>query len=340
MSSSSPKPNILVSIVVPIYNVEKYVQACIDSLIAQSYANIEILLIDDGSTDHSGDLCDKAATQDTRIVVLHKRNGGLSDARNTGIRKSHGQYIALIDGDDYVHKDFIKVLLASALERNADIAACSYIRMYSDGVNAQDAKSQDFAEFSNVQAIRDMVSPDTLCDVVAWNKLYKTKLFKENGVKYPLGKIHEDTFTTYKLLYRANKVVFTNTALYHYVQRTSSIMGVGYTRKNLAMVEAIDEMMQWAHRERLSLRHEIFHFRLSKTLYLISRMTGTANATPDDWKDLSSWIARNKREALFGNGYVNRMQKIVICFVLLGERPYAFMRWLLRHTPGYSLKPN
>jgi glycosyltransferase involved in cell wall biosynthesis len=339
MSKPQTKDNVLVSIIVPVYNIEEYIEKCVDSLLAQTYANIEILLIDDGSNDKSSTICDKTALQDTRVCVIHKKNGGLSDARNVGISMSRGQYIAFVDGDDYVHKNYIKTLLNAAQRYQADISVCSYIRVYSDGSKAREGKREQVTQFSNIQAIRDLTLPNSLCDVVAWNKLYSRRLFIENSIRYPLGKVNEDTFTTYKLLYGANRIVFLDEPLYFYVQRSSSIMGVGYTSKNLAIVEAIDEMLLWAGRKRLPIQNEVFYYRLYQTLYLIGRMADANMTASEDWKLLGSWLSRNKKDALIRNKHVNRTQKVIICFILLGRRPYLLARWLLRHTPHYDPLP-
>lgn len=200
----------LISIIVPVYNVEKYVLKCLKSLVNQSYDNIEILVVDDGSTDKSGKICDEFALKDKRIRVFHKKNGGLSSARNFGIKKAKGEYICLVDSDDYVRKEFVEKMLEAAKEKNAEIVVCGY----DTGMPKTESLSGKEA------AIRLLVKQQNV-DVVAWNKMYQKKLFDD--ILYPEGQNYEDTLTTYKLLAEAKKVMYIAEPLYVYVERGGSI---------------------------------------------------------------------------------------------------------------------
>ena len=193
----------LISVIVPIYNVEKYLDRCIKSIINQSYTNLEIILVNDGSTDKCGEICDKWKEKDKRIKVIHKENGGLSDARNAGIEIAKGEYLSFIDSDDYVHKDFIKVLFFNECIK------------YSRGILEK--------------------KESIYC--VAWNKLYKKEIFKH--IRYPKGKLHEDVAVINKILYYSNKIAITDLRLYFYYNNPNSIMRSTFSIKRLDVLDVI-----------------------------------------------------------------------------------------------------
>lgn len=236
--------DILVSVIVPIYNVEDYLPKCIDSIICQTYKNIEIILVDDGSPDSCGQICENYKKKDSRIKVIHKENGGLSDARNAGICRAKGSYYVFIDSDDYIHERMIETLVEGVVSTGADIAVCSFKNVKEDeiidihsGINTGSYKliSEDIDRLSYFYG--DKYTEFT----VAWNKIYPASFFKE--IKYPKGKIHEDEFTTYKLLELAKKIVYIDVPLYYYVSRSSSIMGEEFSLKRLHRLDAISERM-------------------------------------------------------------------------------------------------
>lgn len=223
----------LISVVVPVYNIGEYVEKCLKSLITQSYENIEVIVVDDGSTDGSGEICDKIATSDERIRVFHKKNGGLSDARNYGIKKARGTIVALIDGDDYVRKDYIKTMHAEMKKTDAGIVICGYNDVVPEKVlmSGEDA------------AARLLVRQENL-EIVAWNKLYRKSLF--DRIKYPVGEVNEDSLTTYKLLAEAKKVAYVDKTLYVYVERSDSTMATEKVERRLKNREkAAKEAMEY-----------------------------------------------------------------------------------------------
>ena len=234
----------MVSVVVPIYGVERYLRKCVDSLLQQTYKNIEIILVDDGSPDACPEICDELKNVDNRIVVIHKKNGGLSDARNAGIQIANGTYITFIDSDDYVGIHYIETLVKAIEDCNASVSICDYINVYDDmGIEREKSICNIF---SNKECIEKIYHP--VChgmEFVAWGKLYKTSLFKNNVIMYPVGKIHEDTFTTYKLLYYAERIAYVDYVGYFYRQRENSIMSSTFNTKNLSMVEATREACEF-----------------------------------------------------------------------------------------------
>lgn len=226
--------NPLISVIVPIYNVEKYLARCVDSIVNQTYKNLEIILVDDGSPDLCPQMCDDYVEKDSRIKVVHKKNGGLSDARNAGMAVSTGEYISFIDSDDYVSDDFFECLLDVMNKENSDIAECSVVKFYED--NRFDELSDDLSvkTYDTQDAMSALIAENPFHQHV-WNKLYKTELVKD--IPYAVGKLNEDEFWTYQVFGRANKVSKLNKTMYYYFQRNSSIMGVGYNIRRLDALE-------------------------------------------------------------------------------------------------------
>ena len=210
-----------ISVIVPVYNVRPYLKRCIDSIIAQTYSNLEILLVDDGSTDGSGELCDAYARQDARIQVIHKKNGGLSDARNCGIEHAQGRYLCFVDSDDGIAPQMIEVLYRELLENAADISAVGWKAFDSDAfpsVKEQEAASKILQP---KEAILQILCSEELGDF-AWNKLYRRSLFQE--IQYPYGRMLEDLGTTYRLFEKCVRIVYCPVPLYFYYQRPDSIL--------------------------------------------------------------------------------------------------------------------
>ena len=213
----------LISVIVPIYKVENYLKKCVDSIINQSYKNIEIILVDDGSPDMCGVICDDYLKKDNRIKVIHKENGGLSDARNAGINIAKGDYILCIDSDDWIEENMIEIVYNNALEYSADISICEFIEEDINGnILGKKEESKEIKCFNRVKALNELISQVNITNH-AWNKLYKKELFR--NIEYPKGQLMEDISTTYKLFEKSDKIVYQNVALYHYIQRSESILG-------------------------------------------------------------------------------------------------------------------
>ena len=233
-----------VSVVVPIYNVEKYLNKCIDSIINQTYKNLEIILVDDGSLDNCPKICDSYQKEDNRIKVIHKENGGLSDARNAGIEIATGKYICFIDSDDFISKEYIDTLYKMCIKHNADIAECDYIKFKDEKDIIEDEGILQEQEYTNIEMLNRLyVKNYSIKTTIAWNKLYKIDLFTE--IRYPKGKLHEDEFTTYKLIYKSKKVVETDKKLYYYRQNDKSIMGKKFNEKRYDALEAFQKRKEF-----------------------------------------------------------------------------------------------
>lgn len=224
----------LISVIVPIYNVEKYLERCVESIINQTYKNLEIILVDDGSPDNCPQMCDDYAKKDSRIKVVHKKNGGLSDARNAGMKVATGEYVSFIDSDDYISLDFYETLLQTMIDNDSDIVECSVVKFYED--NNFDEYSDDLkvTNYDTLYALDGLINENPFKQHV-WNKLYKSNIALD--IPYAVGKLNEDEFWTYQVFGKAKKVTRINKTMYYYFQRGSSIMGNGYNIKRLDALE-------------------------------------------------------------------------------------------------------
>lgn len=230
--------NPLISVVVPIYNIASYVPECIESILRQTYQDIELILVDDGSTDDSGLLCDKYGHIDTRIRVIHKPNGGLSDARNWGIEEARGEYITFIDGDDTVSQYYAEYLYAICLATKSDISICSLKKV--KATETIDSKTNsEYYVYNPERAISEMLyARQFSCSACA--KLFRKDLF--NDIRFPLGKYSEDMFTTWKLLTKAKCIVHGKQTCYYYRYRPGSILASSFTKRHLDLFDALEEM--------------------------------------------------------------------------------------------------
>ena len=246
--------NPLISVIVPVYKVEKYLYTCVDSILKQTYQNLEIILVDDGSPDTCGSLCDRYAAQDPRIRVIHKPNGGLSDARNAGLQIATGEYVGFVDSDDYIAPDMYRILFEAITAHDAQVAVCD-----SHNVCESESKLFPFSQGNATVYTGNDSSYALFTGAIthfAWNKLYKRSLF--DTIAFPIGKIYEDLFTTYRILQRCQKVVHTNTALYFYRVRNDSIMGKARKIIHVDKFQAFDEIAE-------TYREEPFLYRTALT---------------------------------------------------------------------------
>lgn len=215
----------MISIIVPVYNVEQFLPKCLDSIRNQSYGNLEILLIDDASTDRSGRICDEYAEKDRRIRVFHTKNRGLSAARNLGLDEAKGEWIGFVDSDDWIEADMYECLLKRAEEAGADIVECG---IYSEYANNTVEEKREIFKVTGTEAVR-LLLDSKLCNMV-WNKLYKRDSFI--SIRFPADRIYEDIATTYRVFAGAARVCSIEACKYHYVKRSGSLSRTK-TMKNL-----------------------------------------------------------------------------------------------------------
>lgn len=233
-----------ISVIVPVYKVEAYLDRCVESIVNQTFGDFELILVDDGSPDRSGAMCDAWAAKDSRIHVIHQQNGGLSAARNTGIdyvfANSDSQWLAFVDSDDWVHPQYLQQLYRAAVQTGCQISVCGFCKTAGEPLPDDEA-----AEYLVMDA------EDYYCGTVhegitavAWNKLYHRSLFRK--LRYPVGKLHEDEFTTYRAMFAAGKVAVTPVRLYGYYQNPNGIMNSQWSPKRMHMLEAFDLQMKYA----------------------------------------------------------------------------------------------
>lgn len=226
----------LISVIVPVYNVEPYIDRCIESIVNQSYTNLEIILVDDGSTDSSSTLCDKWKEKDNRILVIHKKNGGLSDARNAGLKMAKGEYIGFVDSDDWIAVDMYKKLMNSIKDTGSDIAACSVLMVYENKSPDKYLTHLENTVLNTNQAQLELLKERKLLHPVPY-KLYSKKTIE--GIFFEVGKQHEDVFWSYQAIGAANKVSIIDYVGYYYWQRSDSIMGRKFDSRRIDVIEAI-----------------------------------------------------------------------------------------------------
>lgn len=225
-----------VSVIIPVYNVEQYVERCIRSVLAQDFTDIEIILVDDGSTDASGIICDSYSLRYANVQSWHKENGGLSDARNYGLDRAQGDYIFFVDSDDYIRQDAIGILYRLITQYNADLAICGFAWQDEDGREIENCVIAD--EVLNCEQLLDKLSqPGEYCYAVAWNKMYDAAIWKT--LRFPKGKLHEDEFTVHRIFLQTAKAVCTSIQLYFYIRRHNSIMTSVVTEREFDSVEAL-----------------------------------------------------------------------------------------------------
>ena len=224
----------IISVIVPVYQVDNFLGRCIESLLCQTYHNLEIILVDDGSCDKCARICDDWAKEDYRIRVIHKKNGGLSDARNAGMPFATGNYISFIDSDDTVSPDYFEVMLHTMQAEKSDIIECGVVKFYED--NQFDVFQDDLSvtSYPTIDGLSGLINENPFHQHV-WNKLYKAELVLD--VPFPFGKLNEDEFWTYQIFGRAKRVTKINKTMYYYFQRSGSIMGAGFNLRRLDALE-------------------------------------------------------------------------------------------------------
>ncbi len=231
----------IISVIVPVYNVENQLEKCIKSLISQTYTNIEIILVDDGSEDNSGIICDDYAKKDSRIRVIHQQNKGLSGARNSGLDIATGDYIFFVDSDDYLDNCTLQKLVEHSLRCKADVVACGISQVFDDAPDCL-FTSPVPGIWSGKESVVQMMTTNNVCSI-AWNKLYKSFLWED--IRFPLKRLHEDEATIYKILYKADIVAYIPDAFYKYYQRSNGIMNSGIDNRYEHYLVSIEERIKY-----------------------------------------------------------------------------------------------
>lgn len=256
----------LVSIIVPIFNTEEYLDRCINSLIKQTYRNIEIILVDDGSTDQSSIICDKYGEADSRVRVIHKANGGLSDARNAGLEICQGEYISFVDSDDYVDYRFIDILISNLSEYNADLCCCGRIRV--EGDRTIESMTLPSAMTFDKESFLSAMLYGQYADEAAWDKLYKREIL--DGIQFPVGEINEDIVAIPKAIEKCQTIVHCGKPLYYYVRTPNSITTSRYSVKQRVVYKHLIDLEKTLLLDYPSLDSAIKTYQATRLIGLIA----------------------------------------------------------------------
>lgn len=296
-----------ISIIVPVYKVEKYLSKCVDSILAQTFTDFELILVDDGSPDSCGKICDEYALKDSRIKVIHKENGGLSDARNAGIAVAKGEYLGFVDSDDYIAPDMYELLYRLIRENDADISICDAVLVDEETeVNYVDSEKKYILERES--ALKEMIFK-RLFAVNAWNKLYKKELFSDT--LYPKGMLYEDLAITYKLIDKTKRLVYIPAKKYAYVQRKGSIMNQTGYKVKVDKVLIVREMIE--HFNMRSCFTELFAGMIRYLLNDIYKMASSGNLVQGQeyLRELEK-VIKQHRSLIKVNKYLTFKEKVVL----------------------------
>ncbi len=232
----------MISIIVPAYNEERYLEKCLDSLLSQTYTDFELILVDDGSTDKTAEICDEYRDKDPRIHVIHQSNGGLSNARNTGIKASKGEYLTFVDSDDWADKKLLAVLW-EGIEKGATVSACGFYTVRNERAKPWRSFDGEYRVVSAEDAVKDMMYTKSI-DTSAWAKLFHRSCFEQ--ILFPQGHLYEEVATTYRLFLTQEKIAITTNPLYYYVKHSGSIVSSSFSDRHMDMLTYSQAMLRLA----------------------------------------------------------------------------------------------
>lgn len=307
-----------ISIIVPVYNVEAYISRCIDSILAQTFVDFELILVDDGSTDRSGEICDSYAGMDSRIRVIHKENGGASDARNTGIDTAEGRYIGFVDSDDYIAKDMYEKLLKACVNHKADLSVCG--RYDVKGDEAVAAFSFDgYGIWSGKEAVRNLLTWNNI-DSSACDKLFDRSCFAK--IRFPYGRCNEDIFVVPKILINAEKIVHIGESKYYYFHRTDSRSAEHFHEKRMDLLAVSEEITEYVTEKYPDLKHEAESFYYKGIIYLLSILQFKEDKRKyrESYRKLKMLLLRNFF-SVFLNRNIEPRRKIIAVLLLINAYP-------------------
>lgn len=318
----------LISVLVPVYNMERYLKKCVDSILKQIYPHFEIVLVDDGSTDASPRMCDEYAQIDKRVRVIHQPNGGISCARNAGLHQAKGEYIAVVDADDWVEPDYLLTLLSLCRRYGTDLSACNHLICRENG-KTELRFSEDSPE--KVLTCEDCcrnILYHGIPDVSVWGKLYHSSVLK--AVCYPEGMVYEDTFTIAETIAASGKIAFTASPLYHYRIRNDSISRDSFHPSKLDYLAAVDKMCDdilsmYPEMKKGTIRRRT-HAALSVRRYFVDCDRALFNQ-----RQLMEEIVRKNAISVLSDIRAPLRDKLAICAILCGSRVYdAFWKFYAR----------
>lgn len=310
------------SIIVPVYKVEPYLDKCVQSILNQTFRDFELILVDDGSPDRCGEMCDDWAKRDTRIKVLHKQNGGLSDARNAGIDIAQGVYIGFVDSDDYIKPDMFEVLVTNLENCHADISICGYVDVYANGEKHESLCRDQFVW--NKEDVIENVLGGKLLSVHAGTKLYRRELFQE--VRYPVGKISEDAYIIMDILDQVGLAVFTPYSAYYYVHRDGSINTSTYKVSDNTRVEGHYKNYQYIKENFPRLKLLAYDRWLGAIAYVAHKMafSGIKESESEDGRKFFT-ILRKNIFRIYRSHYFSGKRKLSVTLLVMNKDLYRFM---------------
>lgn len=310
----------MISVVIPVFNVEKYLRKCIDSVLNQSYKDYEIVLIDDGSTDDSGRICDEYAKNE-KIRVIHKENGGLADARNVGIDNSFGEYITFLDSDDYIKNDYLSTLYSIALETGSDVVISKFVNFY----EKQEIIDNEMSNFkynliSKEECYRKMLLQDGI-DVSATAKLYSNHIF--NNIRFVKGQLYEDINIVDQIIETAGNIAVTDYAGYYYLQRTGSIMYGSFSMARMSLIEATERLLKLM-KEKYPANVDAAKYRY---IYCSFHLLGRS-IMDDEYYEVSKELRKRilkEKTFIFKSGLCKKKEIMATVFLIMGLHTYKLV---------------
>lgn len=308
----------LISIIIPIFNVEKYILNCLQSVNKQTYKNIEVIMVNDGSTDTSRESCIRMSLIDSRFKLFDKINGGLSDARNFGVNKCNGDYITFIDSDDYIDEDYIEYLYSLLKKNDVKMSICQHRTVFSNG-NIENHIYHGKEKMSSEETLQRLLYSDEI-DTSTWAKLYDRSLFEK--VKFPVGKLFEDIATTYKLIIKSEYVAIGKKEKYNYIYRKQSIVNANFNLRKLDLIEMTDKMGDEVEKQFPTLTNGVIRRKTYARISTLNQMSST-KGFPETKKNIIHQIRLNGYKVLFDIDSPLR-DKIALTMIYCGYPIYNF----------------
>ena len=316
----------LISVIIPIYNVEYYLRRCIDSVIQQTYSNIEIILVNDGSTDSCSHICDEYKGKDDRIKVIHKENGGISEARNIGLENVTGKFIYFVDSDDYIYNYTIEYLYNLLISNDADIAIGEDYFLY-ENKNKKNIKfleedkelkrKDNFRIYTSEEAIKSTLYNYGITSSI-WNKLYKVELFE--NIRYPLGRICEDLATTYKLFYKSERIIVGDKITYSYLaNRSTSYMNVKFNKARMDGIYFCKEIIKFIGKEYPQLKDAARYRLVIECIYVLFKLPKRKEYNEEN-KEVINCL-REYRLSVIKDKKITTLSRILLIVSYLGRIP-------------------
>lgn len=320
----------LISIIVPVYNVEEYIDKCINSILNQTFSDFELILVNDGSKDNCGDICDEFSKKDNRIKVIHKKNGGLSDARNAGIDLAKGDYIGFVDSDDYIENDMYEVLYNNILNYDADISICEdYICFQKYEIKKSEREELYVLNTEEAIGMAHKISPG-VC-----NKLFKREIFE--GIKFPKGRLNEDVFIFMDILSKAKNIIFTTIPKYYYMQRQSSITKATFDKRKWDCVEAWYKNLEFVREKYPKQVKSIEYKYIGSYFHLLDQLILLDNyKNMEDYKKVNLFIKHNIKKIIL-NPYILNKRKLAILVYVFNSQAYRKIVERLRKSRGLAV---